>query len=477
MKKILLCCAVSLIVSSTLFAQLTLTSPAAVATGIEASARSRATADTMLSDSDKITADKIHEIDQTFFSGGFTREEVLSGYWAMPLGNNMIVGFAGEYNMASKRTEDYDDTTNPGTVDFTKEILEESSFDLRAAFGFSNMAATYQITRDIKPNTITETKTYSAGGILSKEVYNNLSGEQNWTHTAGFAYHMPESMSLFGSISLGFYEGISNKSTTIDKSRTDTPDYDTEITKDIKGDKTVNLAIRPAIRLPLEIWRMTQVEAGLNFDIDVYSPGSSNTTTEIRSGTNIYGNEIAKIETTSIEKDGEFTIGIFGKPTFEWNLLNDMISVIAEPKVSIDYTRASTAPSTMETTVVTTTAVGASSSVVTPASGAKVVENKITTELGANVGFEVNPKEWFSLRAGLRYNYIWDTLSTVRDFTLDGGTSNSEYDYAFKSELTPELGMAFDIEDTFIIDVVLTGTTGKDLTEIDTYDIQISCRF
>ena len=121
------------------------------------SAKSKATAGTITSDSDNVNANDIYDIERTFFSAGYQPALTvgndnsmgdMSAFWAMPINETMTVGIAGEYTMMADRTE----TSTIGTivangVDTGIILNEDSTFNIRPVFKFGAFAFSYRIAR------------------------------------------------------------------------------------------------------------------------------------------------------------------------------------------------------------------------------------------------------------------------------------------------------------------------------------------
>ncbi len=464
------------------------------------SAKSKATSGTITSDSDNVNANDIFDVGRTFFSAGYQPALTLgngnsfgkmSGFWAMPINDIMTVGIAGEYKMFADRAET-SVLNGANGVNSSITLNENSAFNIRPVFKFGAFAFSYRIARNNNYNSVEKKTTLIPSGT---DVYTNKTSGSGtkWEHEIGFAWktdmfklYVPIGalINMNTSINEAENNSINAPATTIDKlNKTD--------------NKVVSLYINPEISFPVEIGPITQFQTGINFTIGILAPRSTDNLTTY-SGTDY---ESSTTPNTSIKEDkyiiktegqSSIAVGTFLQTTMEWKTWEDKITFIAEPEIGIDYTHRNRG---YQTTTITETPVDgdAVETVINPTVSGYM--DTVTPYLEANIGSTIKFTEWFELRAGLLYKFIWENTISTQSYELQEGGKLSKYGYDFKSEFEVYSGVGFILGEDFFIDIYIAAgnfidnsgsnnfpvdpatTTQFSLFDIRNYGVQLSYRF
>ncbi len=475
------------------------------------SAKSWATAGVFSSDSDNLSAKNIFNIERTFFSAGFIPQlngaadsATMSGFWAMPIGENMTVGLSAQYEMKSDKVlnrsgaswsfpadHGYENTSVAFTSTELTELTESSSFNLRPVFRFNNMAFSYRISRngDYK-------QTDFIGKDSDYEVIfegkNVTASSADWQHELGFAMDLG---SIIFYVPLGVVIN-NNGSTSYDYTDNTDDTVEKTFTGATTDSRAISMYINPEATLDLEFGPMKTLTAGLNTSFQIYNGGGQESSTLSYSVTT---GDIDKVEKT-IETDGQADINveIYATPTLEWSIWEEKIDFVVEPTLGVKYNYQSDGATA---TSVTTTPADPSDTTEELSLDGTQYSNIITPYLSAAVGTLIRPWEWLELRAGLSYGLNWaTTLITTRaseDANAVSVEESTSLEYNLSSDFYAFGGVGFIFGEDFFIDIyVQAGQTADgllssgagvpntsniedsaDLTSVYSYGVQLSYRF
>ncbi len=464
-KILILICLMLTVYTSSVFGQ----------TAFSASAKSRATGGEFTSDSDKVSAKDIFDINRTFFSTGYmpsltsagiydgeagvgVNAGTMNAFWAMPINKTMTVGFAGEYKMYSTKT----DSWTTAAEDRTETYNENSTFNLRPVFMWNNFGFHYRISRGVGATTRTVQTTTTGYD------YEKVFDEAEWQHEIGFAYKA-KTFTVY--VPVGVI--IDNNYTTVKSTNTSTSEIVNSTTQSSAG--FVAMYINPEFTMPLKRGPMTEFTVGLDAKFDVYNSGkyTGGTYTNVTSGTTTsltveYEDQVA------VDFNAHFT------PKFEWVISKGKIDFAVEPTVGLMY--AHTNLGTYSST---------ENGVVSPNENVKSYANYAIPYLDVAVASLIRPVAWFEIRAGINYGIYWQNTIITTGYTIkDGGYDEQHYD--FHSVFNAYTGFGFIFGTDFFIDIYIqagrsseglaNGYTSSssytsELFHINSYGAQISYRF
>lgn len=507
-KKILTTITILFITSAYSFAQLS-TNMQTMINNLDMSAKKRATAGEFSSDSDKLNAKNVFDLNRIIFSAGYvpnlnsSSNQVIQAFFGVPILNNaMYFGFAGAYAMSERRS-DYANPTGAGTAlnsyYLAKNVTTASSFAIRPVLKINDMVSIhYMIARGGVKSSTNGYTSYIDGDNL--RVITNSLANTEWVHEVAVGLKFGE-MKL--NIPIAVYiennNYIKNYSKTISGNFINETNYsNTEtITGSTNGGYSpISLVLSPEFSMPLVSGPMTGITVGLVLGFDVYNPYKKTT-----SYTNATTDSITSTSTTSTTNrttDNKSTVvtedKMFGMdfdinfyPTLQWSLSDNRVQLIMEPKVGVKLNVLNRGNRTTTYKVDGNTYDGATD---TPNSSenATINQNKISTVtttpyVSLPIGTVLRPVNWFEFRAGLSYSLDFEMKNISTEY-LAGGKSK-KFSYGFKSYMELFTGIGFIIGEDFFIDLFLaagtrfagsTTTAGKSIFDIDAWGAQLSYR-
>ena len=475
---------------------------------LDQSARKRATAGEFSSDSDKLKAKSVFDLDRTIFSAGYvpglnsSGSQAVQAFFGVPILNNaMYFGFAGVYEMTETRVDYNNGTaTRPNWTGATtttslylgKHTRTGSTFALRPVFKINDMISLHYLIA--RGNIKTNTKGYTSLDLVNNGNYSaitNTSGTSQWVHEIAVGVVLGE-MKLTIPVRLTVNEAGQNysKNYSITKSVEDNgSSAETNIGSTNTGNKPINLAFMPEFYMPLVSGPMTGITVGLTLGFDVYGMGqkesSLNSTKNVTvaadgSSTNEVSSKTAI--TYKQEKMFNMNMDVNFYPTLSWSLANDRVQLVMEPKVGlkINVTNAGNVTRNYEYETTTTDAAnpnGSYSLDSTTKSGDKTSIVETTPYVSFPLGTVFKPVDWFEFRAGIKYtlgfNMYSGSTTTLNELKF------KSFNYRFTSAMDLFTGMGFIIGEDFFIDLFLAAqanTANKSIFAIDSWGAQLSYR-
>ena len=506
-KKILTTITILFITSVYSFAQLQANMETMIKS-LDMSAKKRATAGEFSSDSDKLNAKNVFDLNRTIFSAGYvpnlnsSSNQVIQAFFGIPLLNNtMYFGFAGAYAMSETRADYVNNETaianSPNYLG--KKVTNASSFAIRPVLKINDMVSIhYMIARGGTKSTI---KGYSYfTNDINYSVMTNSTANTDWVHEIAVGL-------MFGDMKLNIPIAvyIENNNYTKNYSKTISGNFINETnysnTETIAGSTNggyspISLVLSPEFSMPLVSGPMTGITVGLVLGFDVYNPykkttSYANTITDSITSTSTASttNRTTDNKSTVVTEDKmfgmDFDINFY--PTLQWSLSDNRVQLIMEPKVGVKLNVSNRGNRTTTYKVDGNTYDGATD---TPNSSenATISQNKISTVtttpyVSLPIGTVLRPVNWFEFRAGLSYSLGFEMKNISTEY-LAGGKSK-KFSYDFKSSMELFTGIGFIIGEDFFIDLFLaagtrfassTTTAGKTIFDIDAWGAQLSYR-
>lgn len=508
-KKILTTITILFITSAYSFAQLS-TNMQTMINNLDMSAKKRATAGEFSSDSDKLNAKNVFDLNRIIFSAGYvpnlnsSSNQVIQAFFGIPLLNNaMYFGFAGAYAMSESRS-DYVNPATTSTAGTTpnylgKRVTTASSFAIRPVLKINDMVSIHYMIARGGSKSSTNGYVYYTDDRNYKVITNSIANT-DWVHelAVGLAFG-----DMKFKIPITFY--IKNNNYTKNYSKTISGNFINETnysnTETIAGNTNggyspISLVLSPEFSMPLVSGPMTGITVGLVLGFDVYNPfkkttAYTNTITDSITSTSAASttNRTTDNKSTVITEDKmfgmDFDINFY--PTLQWSLSDNRVQLIMEPKVGVKLNVSNRGNRTTTYKVDGNTYDGATD---TPNSSenATISQNKISTVtttpyVSLPIGTVLRPVNWFEFRAGLSYSLGFEMKNISTEY-LDGGKSK-KFSYGFKSSMELFTGIGFIIGEDFFIDLFLaagtrfaslTTTAGKTIFDIDAWGAQLSYR-
>lgn len=506
MKKVLNILILLCILSAYSFAQLSVNMQTMI-DNLDMSAKKRATAGEFSSDSDKLNAKNVFDLNRTIFSAGYvpnlnsSSNQVIQAFFGIPLLNNtMYFGFAGAYAMSETRADYANGSIVANSPNYLgKKVTNASSFAIRPVLKINDMVSIhYMIARGGTKSTI---KGYSYfTNDRNYSVMTNSTANTDWVHeiAAGLMFgEMKLNIPIAVYIENNNY--IKNYSKTISGNFINETNYSN--TETIAGSTNggyspISLVLSPEFSMPLVSGPMTGITVGLVLGFDVYNPykkttSYTNATTDSITSTSTASttNRTTDNKNTVVTEDKmfgmDFDINFY--PTLQWSLSDNRVQLIMEPKVGVKLNVSNRENRTTTYKVDGNTYDGATD---TPNSSenATINQNKTSTVtttpyVSLPIGTVLRPVNWFEFRAGLSYSLDFEMKNISTEY-LDGGKSK-KFSYGFKSSMELFTGIGFIIGEDFFIDLFLaagtrfassTTTAGKSIFDIDDWGAQLSYR-
>ena len=478
---------------------------------LDQSARKRATAGEFSTDSDKLKAKNIFDLDRTIFSAGYvpglnsSGSQAVQAFFGVPILNNaMYFGFAGVYEMTESRVDyangtatrpNWTGTTTTTSLYLGKNTITGSTFALRPVFKINDMISLHYLIA--RGNAKTNTQGYTSLDLVNNDNYSaitNVGGTSQWVHEVAVGVVLGE-MKLTIPVRLTVNEANQNyyKRYSITKTvDADGSSYEAVAAATNTGNKPINLSFMPEFYMPLVSGPMTGITVGLTLGFDIYGMGQKTNYSSSSKGVTVAedgsSTETSTKNTITYKQEKMFNMNMDVNfyPTLRWSLAGDRVQLVMEPKVGlkINVTNAGNITRNYEYETTTTDATnpnGSYSTDSTTKSGDKTSIVETTPYVSFPLGTVFKPVDWFEFRAGIKY-----TLG----FNMYSGSTTTLTELKFKSfnyKLTSTMdlftGMGFIIGEDFFIDLFLVAgtkfqgaSTGKSIFDIDAWGAQLSYR-
>ena len=493
MKKLILILTALCITFAYSFAQIPTANMNTFIDNLDKSAVKRATAGEFSTDSDKLNAKDVFDLNRTIFSAGYvpgfnsSQSSAVQAFFGVPILNNaMYFGFAGVYSMNEMRTDynPYSTTPSQNGITLGKEVTTGSTFAIRPVFKINNMVSIHYLIARGNSKQIAEGYT-KLDPVDNKNfsAITNTTGTSQWVHEVAVGLVFGE-MKLKIPVRLTINEtgGTYTKNYTLTK--TDISAYGTtesETGTTNTSNNPMNLSIAPEFYMPLAAGPMTGLNFGLTLGFDIYGMGQKSAYYSTYKNTPVNGTTVERKQSAVTNQEGVFNMNadINAYPTLEWSLADNRVRLIMEPKVglAINVTNAGNVKVvekteiTDQTTLETTTTSGAKSSLV-----------QIIPYIELPIGTAFKPVDWFEFRAGVSYR-LGFAMTTGSYEALTGGKYKTfNYNNGFESTMNLYTGMGFIVGEDFFIDLYLAAragnatTTSPSLLGIDSWGAQLSYR-
>ncbi|WP_295298702.1 hypothetical protein [uncultured Brachyspira sp.] len=495
MKKLILILTALCITFAYSFAQIPTANMNTFIDNLDNSAVKRATAGEFSTDSDKLNAKDVFDLNRTIFSAGYvpglnsSDSTAVQAFFGMPILNNaMYVGIAGIYSMNETRTDynPYSATTSANGITLGKDTITGSTFAIRPVFKINDMVSIHYLIARGNSKQVSEGYT-SFDPVNDKNftAITNTTGNSQWVHEVAVGLVFGE-MKLKVPVRLTINDAGNSYTKQYTLRKTETPDVsssESQTGSTNTGNNTMNLSIAPEFYMPLAAGPMTGLNFGLTLGFDIYGMGQkydSYSTEKITYvDANIPSAETKNSTVTNQDKVFNMNADINAYPTLEWSLADDRVRLVMEPKVglAINVTNAGNVKVVEKTEVTDQTTLEN-----TTTSGAKTSLVVTTPYIELPFGTAFKPVDWFEFRAGVSYRLGFAMTSGSTE-VLAGGKYKS-FNYAFESTMNLFTGMGFIVGEDFFIDLFLaaragtagTTTTSTSLLNIDSWGAQLSYR-
>ena len=493
MKKLILILTALCITFAYSFAQIPTANMNTFIDNLDSSAVKRATAGEFSTDSDKLNAKDVFDLNRTIFSAGYvpgfnsSDSTAVQAFFGVPILNNaMYFGVAGVYSMNETRVDynPYSATPSQNGITLGKEVTTGSTFAIRPVFKINDMVSIHYLIARGNSKQVNEGY---ASFIDDKNLsaITNTTGNSQWVHEVAVGLVFGE-MKLKIPVRLTINDAGNSYSKQYGLTKTDVANQYSEETQTGStntGNNTMNLSIAPEFSMPLVAGPMTGLNFGLTLGFDIYGMGQKSAYYSTYKNTPVNGTTREEKRSAVTNQEGVFNMNadINAYPTLEWSLADNRVRLIMEPKVglAINVTNAGNVKVvekteiTDQTTLETTTTSGAKSSLV-----------QIIPYIELPIGTAFKPVDWFEFRAGVSYR-LGFAMTTGSYEALTGGKYKTfNYNNGFESTMNLYTGMGFIVGEDFFIDLFLaaragtagTTTPSPSLLGIDSWGAQLSYR-
>lgn len=492
MKKLILILTALCITFAYSFAQIPTANMNTFIDNLDSSAVKRATAGEFSTDSDKLNAKDVFDLNRTIFSAGYvpgfnsSDSTAVQAFFGVPILNNaMYFGVAGVYSMNETRVDynPYSATASQNGITLGKEVTTGSTFAIRPVFKINDMVSIHYLIARGNSKQVNEGYT-SFIDDKNLSVITNTTGNSQWVHEVAVGL-------VFGEMKLK----IPVRLTINDAGNSYSKQYSLIKEEDVvnqssqerqtgytnTGNNTMNLSIAPEFSMPLVAGPMTGLNFGLTLGFDIYGMGQKFDGYSTMKNTPANGGTATERKTSiATNQEGVFNMNadINAYPTLEWSLADNRVRLIMEPKVglAINVTNAGNVK------VVEKTEITDQTTLETTTSGAKSSLVQIIPYIELPIGTAFKPVDWFEFRAGVSYR-LGFAMTTGSYEALTGGKYKTfNYNNGFESTMNLYTGMGFIVGEDFFIDLYLAAragnatTTSPSLLGIDSWGAQLSYR-
>ena len=432
----------SLLISSSAFA---------VDLTIDNSAVKRSTAGQFNTDSDRVNAKDIFDLERSFFSAGYLGQAAraingggngtttakglnngVQGAFGVALPNGMYLGIGAAYNF--KDSADY--TTGKDTINGTKWQIG-STANVIAAFRINEMIALhYNFTLEgTTPYNVYQTKN-TAGNDY--KTYNN---QGSWRHEIAAAIKFGEhKLTVPVSVTFNAYntkeKGTKYLNTASGMAKIDVDNVD------YTGGDGIWLGLNPEFFLSLPAGPMTGINMGLNLEAKLtHNVGKNGVFAENNTG-GVQPTTYTKNEYKTTQKAAAVNIGVWASFPMEWSLGNDQVSLAMEPQINLDF-------GVNNTGKYEQTLNGGAATVLYNNYGSDYFSFSPSVELP--IGTLWRPLEWYELRFGTAL-ILGANVRLSQDKDANGKTDKTT-GYDTYSGIAGFFGMGFIVGEDFNIDL------------------------
>ncbi|WP_456060139.1 hypothetical protein [Brachyspira pilosicoli] len=491
MKKLILILTALCITFAYSFAQIPTANMNTFIDNLDSSAVKRATAGEFSTDSDKLNAKDVFDLNRTIFSAGYvpglnsSDSTAVQAFFGVPILNNaMYFGVAGVYSMNETRVDynPYSATPSQNGITLGKEVTTGSTFAIRPVFKINDMVSIHYLIARGNSKQVNEGYT-SFIDDKNLSAITNTTGNSQWVHEVAVGLVFGE-MKLKIPVRLTINDAGNSYSKQYTLTKTDVPNVSSSESQrgtTNTGNNIMNLSIAPEFSMPLVAGPMTGLNFGLTLGFDIYGMGQKSAYYSTYKNTPVNGTTREEKRSAVTNQEGVFNMNadINAYPTLEWSLADNRVRLIMEPKVglAINVTNAGNVKVvekteiTDQTTLETTTTSGAKSSLV-----------QIIPYIELPIGTAFKPVDWFEFRAGVSYR-LGFAMTTGSYEALTGGKYKTfNYNNGFESTMNLYTGMGFIVGEDFFIDLYLAAragnatTTSPSLLGIDSWGAQLSYR-
>ena len=312
----------SLLISSSAFA---------VDLTIDNSAVKRATAGQFSTDSDKVNAKDIFDLERSFFSAGYlgnlnntaqgghlSTKNGIQGSFGVALPAGMYLGIAAAYNFNDSANYTTDKDGNISTPNNKWTVNSTGNFIL--AFRINEMVALHYNLKIGSPDY--PTVSYSINHTVDKNAqtdYKTYTHNAYWNHEIAAAVKFGEHK-LTVPISVDIY---ANNVKTKGKQNNVDVNY-AEYGNNQGLADYVALNLNPEFFLSLPMGPMTGINMGVNFGVGLNNNVGQN------------GKQV-NTEYKATQKALRMNVGVWASFPMEWSLGNDQVSLAMEPQINLDF--------------------------------------------------------------------------------------------------------------------------------------------
>ena len=316
----------SLMISSTAFAQ-----SSVVTYQLDNSAVKRATAGQFSTDSDKVNAKDIFDLERSFFSAGYlgnlnntaqgghlSTKNGIQGSFGVTLPAGMYLGIAAAYNFNDSANYTTDKDGNISTPNNKWTVNSTGNFIL--AFRINEMVALHYNLKIGSPDY--PTVSYSINHTVDKNAqtdYKTYTHNAYWNHEIAAAVKFGEHK-LTVPISVDIY---ANNVKTKGKQNNVDVNY-AEYGNNQGLADYVALNLNPEFFLSLPMGPMTGINMGVNFGVGLNNNVGQN------------GKQV-NTEYKATQKALRMNVGVWASFPMEWSLGNDQVSLAMEPQINLDF--------------------------------------------------------------------------------------------------------------------------------------------
>ena len=432
----------SLMISSSAFA---------VDLTIDNSAVKRATAGQFDTDSDRVNAKDIFDLERSFFSAGYLGQAAggaingggngtttakglnngVQGSFGVALPAGMYLGIGAAYNF--KDSTDY--TTGKDTINGTKWQIG-STANVIAALRINEMVAVhYNFTLEgTTPYNVYQTKN-TAGDDY--KTYNNAG---SWRHEIAAAVKFGEhKLTVPVSVTFNAYN-TKEKGTKYLNTDTGMAKIDVD-NVDYTGGDGIWLGLNPEFFLSLPMGPMTGINMGLNLEAKLtYNVGKNGVFAD-PNNTGIGQTTYTKNEYKTTQKAAAVNIGVWASFPMEWSLGNDQVSLAMEPQINLDFNvnNFGKYEQSINGGAATVSSYGSDYFAFSPS-------------IELPIGTLWRPVEWYELRFGTAL-ILGANVSSTQSKDANGDNANKTTGYDTYSGIAGFFGMGFIVGEDFNIDL------------------------
>ena len=275
MKKLILILTALCITFAYSFAQIPTANMNTFIDNLDSSAVKRATAGEFSTDSDKLNAKDVFDLNRTIFSAGYvpgfnsSDSTAVQAFFGVPILNNaMYFGVAGVYSMNETRVDynPYSATPSQNGITLGKEVTTGSTFAIRPVFKINDMVSIHYLIARGNSKQVTEGYTsFDPANDKNFSAITNTTGNSQWVHEVAVGLVFGE-MKLKIPVRLTINDAGNSYSKQYTLTKTDVPNVSSSESQSgttNTGNNTMNLSIAPEFSMPLVAGPMT----GLNFGL------------------------------------------------------------------------------------------------------------------------------------------------------------------------------------------------------------------